>query len=181
MDGNGNRQRKQFKLKKDALAFEKRAATEVADGIHIADGDSITVEEAGERWIKAKQRAGREQATIARYRQHLDLHINPAIGHVKLPALTPVLLSKFEDELHDAGRSPAMIRKVMVSLGSILANAQQRGHAVRNVVRDMRGLGNGSDARAEKRAKGKLRVGVNIPSPEEAKAFLSHFRGAGAP
>lgn len=180
-DANGTRHRKQFKLKKDAEAFEKRAATEVADGIHIADGDSITIEEAGELWIKAKQRAGREQATIAQYRQHLDLHINPAIGHVKLPALTPVVLSKFEDELHDAGRSAAMIKKVMVSLGSILANAQKRGHAVRNVVRDMRGLGNGADARAEKRAKGKLRVGVDIPSPDEVKAFLGHLRGRWRP
>lgn len=177
VDGNGNRQRKQFKLKRDAMAFEKRAATEVADGVHIAAGDSITVQQAGEDWIKAKQRAGRERATIAQYRQHLDLHINPAIGHVKLPALTPVLLSKFEDELHDAGRSTAMIKKVMVSLGSILANAQKRGHAVRNVVRDMRGLGNGADARAEKRARGKLRVGTDIPTPDEVKAILGALRG----
>ena len=181
VDGNGKRQRRQFALKKDALAFEKRAATEVADGTHIAQSDSITVEEAGELWIKAKQRAGREQATIAQYRQHLDLHINPAIGHVKLPALTPVVLSGFEDALVEGGRSPAMIKKVMVSLGSILANAQKRGHATRNVVRDMRGVGGSGDARAEKRAKGKLRVGVDIPSLDEAKAFLSHLRGRWRP
>ncbi|MET3900342.1 hypothetical protein ABIB57_004308 [Devosia sp. UYZn731] len=33
LDGNGERPRKQFALKKDAEAFEKRAAAEVPDGI----------------------------------------------------------------------------------------------------------------------------------------------------
>lgn len=181
IDGLGNRQRKQFRLKKDAEAFEKRAATEVADGTHIVGADGITIEAAGDLWIKAKQRAGREQATVEQYKQHLQLHIAPFIGKVKLPALTPVMLGKFEDDLHDAGRSPAMIKKVLVSLGSILANAQKRGHANRNVVRDMRGLSGGSDARAEKRAKGKLRVGVDIPSPDEVKAILGALKGRWKP
>ncbi|WEK03267.1 MAG: tyrosine-type recombinase/integrase [Candidatus Devosia phytovorans] len=175
-DASGNRHRKQFKLKKDAEAFEKRAVTEVTDGTHIAESDGITVQEAGAHWIKAKIRSGREQATIAQYQQHLSLHIIPAIGHLKLHALTPVTLSGFEDFLIEGKRSPAMVKKIMVSLGSILANAQKRGNANRNVVRDMRGLGNGSDARAEKRAKARLRVGVDIPTPSEIRGILGALR-----
>ena len=151
------------------------------DGTHIAPGDSITVEEAGKLWITAKQRAGREQATIDQYKQHVELHIVPFIGAMKLPDLSPPRLSKFEDDLIEAGRSSAMVRKVMVSLGSIIANAQKRGHVHRNVVRDMRGLNGGSDARAEKRAKAKLRVGVDIPSPEEVKAILGALQGRWRP
>lgn len=176
-DAAGIRHRKQFKLKKEAEQFEKRASTEVADGVHIAATDTITITEAGALWIKAKQRAGREQATIDQYKQHLDLHITPFVGTVKLTALTPAMLSDFEDKLHEGGRSPAMIKKVMVSLGSILANAQKRGHSNRNVVRDMRGLSGGSDGRAAKRAKARLRVGVDIPSPDEVKAILGALRG----
>ena len=180
-DANGKRQRPQFKLKKEAEAFLNRAKTQVMDGTHILPGDSITVEEAGKLWITAKQRAGREQATIDQYKQHVELHIAPLIGAMKLPDLSPPRLSKFEDDLIEAGRSSAMVRKVMVSLGSIIANAQKRGHVHRNVVRDMRGLNGGSDARAEKRAKAKLRVGVDIPSPEEVKAILGALQGRWRP
>lgn len=176
-DAAGKRRRKMFERKKDADAFLNRAKTEVVDGTHVAAADSITIKEAGDLWVKARQRAGREQATVEQYKQHVDLHIVPFIGQIRLTALTPVILSKFEDDLHDAGRSTAMIKKVMVSLGSILANAQKRGHVNRNVVRDMRGLNGGGDARAEKRAKGRLRIGVDIPSSEEAKAILGALQG----
>lgn len=181
MDGQGERQRKQFKLKKDAEAFLARAKTEVMDGTHIAAGDGITVEQAEKLWITAKQRAGREQATVDQYKQHVELHIAPFVGKVKLTELSPVRLSKFEDDLIEAGRSSAMVKKVMVSLGSLIANAQKRGHVHRNVVRDMRGLNGGSDARAEKRAKGRLRVGVDIPSPEEIKSVLGVLAGRWRP
>lgn len=44
-------------------------------------------------------------------------------------------------------------------------------------MRDMRGLSGGSDGRAAKRAKARLRVGVHIPAPDEVKAFLGALRG----
>lgn len=180
-DSAGKRHRPQFDLKKDAEAALARAKTEVMDGTHIAKGDGISVGDAGDLWIKDKQRAGREVATIDQYKQHVELHIKPFVGATKLQDMTPVRLSKFEDDLIDAGRSSAMIKKVFVSFGSLIANAQRRGHVHRNVVRDMRGLNGGSDARAEKRAKGKLRVGVDIPSPEEVKAILGAAQGRWKP
>ncbi|MEO9299016.1 tyrosine-type recombinase/integrase [Devosia alba] len=181
VDGNGRRHRKQFKMKKDALAFEKRAGTEVADGVHIADTDSQTIAAAGELWIATKAKAGREQATVAQYRQHLDLHIKPYIGGTKLNAFNAPALAAWERRLADDGRSLAMIRKVRVSLGSILARAQREGWTARNIVRDMRGVGQDSDAKAEKRAKGRLRVGVDIPSPVEIKAIVGVLSGRWRP
>ena len=58
-----------------------------------------------------------------------------------------------------------MVRKVMVSLGSLLADAQERGLTGRNVVRDIRGRRKGGERRQEKRQKGRLKVGVDIPRP----------------
>lgn len=176
-DAQGNRRHKSFRLKKDADAFELTAGIEVRDGIHVADSASITISKAGELWIAAKRRAGREQATTDQYRQHLDLHIVPFIGETKLSAFNAPALSAFEDALADAGRSPAMIRKVRVSLGSIIAHAQRRGLAARNVVREMRGVTTGSDERAERRAKGRLRVGVDIPTPDEITAIVGACTG----
>jgi len=149
------------------------------DAPTLADSASITIAEAGKQWIAAKARAGREQATVAQYRQHVDLHIVPFIGTTKLSAFNAPALAAFEDRLHEEGRSPAMIRKVRVSLGSLIAHAQRRGLSVRNIVRELRGAA--SDARAEKRARRRLRVGVDIPSPAEVKALVATTGGKWRP
>jgi len=181
VDGQGQRRLKTFKLKKDADSFAATAHVEVREGTHVADGASCTVQEAGKLWIAAKDRAGREQATIAQYRQHLNLHIGPFIGSERLNGLTMPGLRKFEDAMLENGRSPAMVRKVFVSLGSLLADAQERGLVARNIVRDMRGRRGTNDRRAEKRAKGRLKVGIDIPSPAEIKALVGALEGRWRP
>ncbi|MGN6102644.1 MAG: hypothetical protein ACTHOR_16000 [Devosia sp.] len=152
-DQAGKRRRKMFGLKKEAEAFLVTARSEVREGVHVADTETVTVAEAGELWIAAKVRAGRERATTGQYRQHLDLHIAPFIGSTKLTSLNVPSVRAFEEKLRDEGRSPAMVRKVLVSLGSLLSDAQERGLIARNVVRDMRGRRRAADSRAEKRAR----------------------------
>jgi len=176
-DTRGKRRLKSFQRKKDADEFLKRAGVEVLDGLHVADSDSVTVEAAGRLWIAARARVGREASTVEQYRQHLDLHIVPFLGKTRLNAVTVPGVRNFEEKLLDAGRSPALVRKVLVSLGSILSDAQERGLSTRNAVRDMRGRRGAHDARAEKRAKGKLEVGVDIPSPAEIKAIIGALKG----
>lgn len=181
VDSQDQRRLKTFKLKKDADQFAATATVEVREGVHVADSASATVLQAGRLWIAAKDRAGRERSTIDQYRQHLELHIAPFIGGTRLNALTLPALRQFEERLLDEGRSPAMMRKVVVSLGSLIADAQERGLVARNVVREMRGRRGSSDRRAEKRAKGKLRVGVDIPAPGEVKAIVGALRGRWRP
>jgi integrase len=180
-DTQGNRRLKTFTKKKEADEFAKRAGVEVLDGVHVADSASATITQVGKLWLAAKERAGLEQSTIDQYRQHLDLHISLFIGDTRLTAFTPPALRAFEEKLHDEGRSPAMVRKVLVSLGSLLADAQERGLASRNVVRDMRGRRGRGAQRQEKRAKGKLKVGVDIPTPAEIKAVVGALQGRWRP
>lgn len=180
-DGQGKRRLKSFSKKKDAEAFSSTAHVEVREGTHVADGASVTVRKAGKLWIAARERAGRERTTIAQYQNHLDYHINPFLGDTKLTSLIVPGIRAFEEKLLDNGRSPALVRKVLVSLGSLLADSQERGLVARNVVRDMRGRRGSSDHRAEKRAKGKLRVGEDIPRPEEIKALVGALEGRWRP
>jgi integrase len=69
--------------------------------------------------------------------------------------------------------SPALIRKVVVSLGSIIADAQENGLAAHNAVRDLRRNKKRGDrkVRSEKR---KLQVGTDIPTPQEISAIIAH-------
>jgi integrase len=181
VDSQGRRRLKTFERKKEADQFAATATVEVREGVHVADSVSVTVNQAGKLWIAAKSRAGRERSTVDQYRQHLELHIGPFIGGTRLNSLTLPALRQFEERLLDEGRSPAMVRKVVVSLGSLIADAQERGLVARNMVREMRGRRGSTDRRAEKRAKGRLRVGVDIPSPEEVKAIVGALQGKWRP
>jgi integrase len=171
-----------FAKKKDADRYHDAVRVDVRAGMHVAPSAGVTVRQAGESWIKSAEAHGLERATIQQYRQHLDQHIVPFVGALKLSNMTAHRVRKFEDALRDRGRSSVMIRKVLVSLGSILADAQEQGLAARNPVRDLRrGRRRGAELHAEKRQKGKLKVGVDIPTPAEIKDIIANAKGRWRP
>src|SRR5271166_1200751 len=99
VDQGGKRRLKTFARKKDADDFHAQAKVEVKAGTHTADSSSITVAEAGERWLAACVNAGLERTTVDAYRSHVHLHINPLLGRRKLSELTGPLISDFETKL----------------------------------------------------------------------------------
>ncbi len=181
-DAGGKRRLKTFARKKEADAFAATATVEVREGTHVADSASATVGKAGEFWLASAKASGLERSTIDQYRQHVELHIAPLIGETLLSKLTVPAVRAFEDQLRETGRSQAMIRKVMVSLGSLLADALERGLVGRNVVREKsRARQRGADKRLERRQRGKLKVGVDIPAREEIKAIVGALAGRWRP
>ena len=89
---------------------------------------------------------------------------------------------EFEDRLARDGRSPAMIRKARTSLCSLLGDAQERGLVARNVVKELRrGRKPGKERRADKRQRGKLKAGVDIPAPDEIRAIVAAANGRWRP
>src|SRR5262245_1756508 len=171
VDQAGHRHSKNFERKRDADAYHANVAVNVRAGIHTADSRSITVEQAAEIWLKACAAAGLERTTLDQYRTHVELHVVPMIGSVKLAHLNVPTVRKFEDDLATGKRSQIMVHNVRRSLGAILAEAQERGLVAQNVVRGLKR----SRAAAEHRQRGKLKVGVNIPSPDEIRALLAHL------
>jgi len=124
-----------------------------------------------------------ERATLAQYRQHVKLHIEPYLARVKLARLSTPMVCDFRDKLRigdpvpgeteGAARLPALIRKVMTSLGSLIGHAKEHGKfAGANPVRELGKSKRGIHRRGEKRQKGRLQVGRDIPSPEEIKRLL---------
>jgi integrase len=78
-------------------------------------------------WIKRCNEKQLEATTIKGYEEHCELHIYPFIGAKKLSDLTVPAVNAFADQIRDAGRSAAMIKKVIRSLGSIFKEARRRG------------------------------------------------------
>lgn len=132
--------------------------------------------------MAASAAAGLERGTLLQYRQHLDLHIAPFIGRVKLSQLNAPEVRRFEDRLRQEGRSPSMVKKVRATLGTILADAGEQGLTGRNAVRDLRSRRKkGGEKQAEKRRKANLKAGVDFPLPNEVTAILGHAKGRWRP
>jgi integrase len=172
-DHEGKRRLRTFETKQEADSFHLGATGELRAGTHVPDSQSVTVAEAGRLWLKRCEADGLEQSTVDYYQQHLDRHIIPVIGAVKLSRLTMPMLTTYQDKLRELGRSPTMVRKVRISLGALLADAQRRGLVGQNVVHALPRSLRGKEARAAARQKGKLRVGIDIPSPDEIRAIIA--------
>jgi integrase len=167
---------KTFEKKKDADAYHATVKVDIRAGVHTSG--KHTVAQAGAKWIAdAEDRL--EPATVESYQQHLDDHIIPFIGAVKLSQLTVPVVRDFMDRLRQEKRSPAMIKRVIGDLGSILADAQERGWVAQNVVRSL--SQRKKRRKAEQRQKHQLKVGVDIPSPEEVRAIVTKLEGRWRP
>ena len=164
-DGDGDRHIHTFERKKDAEAYHATVKVDVRAGMHTPASKSLTVAQAAEEWIKGVALERREASTLAQYRQHAH-HITRRIGNQKLASLTTPRLNAFRDELLTSMSRP-MGRKVMSSLKSLLKDAQRRGNVAQNVALAVKQID------VDKRGKGRLKVGVHIPTADEIKAIIA--------
>jgi integrase len=183
VDQTGARHIKTFDRKKEADSFFARATVEIGEGVHTADAATVTIAKAGEQWLASCEQRGLERTTIDSYRQALVYHINPHLGRLKLSQLSAPLVRQFEDDLRagnpasgeDEGkpRSAAMVRKVRAALSILLGDAMERGLVNRNAARELRARRKaGAERKSERRQKGKLKAGVDIPLAEEIRAII---------
>ncbi len=172
-DQGGDRHIQTFRTKKEASAWLVTAQGEVARGVHTPENASITIVEAAKLWIEKGELEKLERSTLRQYRNHVDLHIVPLIGAVKLARLSTPAIEAFSDMLLKKG-SRAMARKVLASLKSILGEAQRRGLVAKNAAQPVK-------VDAKKREQGKLAVGREIPSKEEIQTILAKAEGRWRP
>ena len=165
-DGAGIRRHRQFRTKREADVFHVTARTEVVAGIHTPDSASITVAAAADLWIARCEREELERTTILAYQQHVNLHIVPFLGSLKLSRLTAPAVNAFRDQLLDAGRSHDMVRRVLASLGAIIGEAQARGLVATNSVRTV------NKSKRGKRNENK----IEMPTRDELKAIIGATR-----
>jgi integrase len=191
-DSVGKRRLKTFERQKDARAWWTKAGSKVVEGVHTPDSQSVTVTEAAGLWLETCHANSLESATIDAYEQQVRLHIKPFIGDVKLSQLTAPMVRSFEDKLRrgdpargeteGAARSPAMVKRIITSLSTLVSDAQERGLVARNVIKDLRSRRKrGKQKQHDDRHAGKLKVGVDIPSPNEIKAFVAALDGRWRP
>jgi integrase len=172
-DQHGSRHIETFEKKKDADAYQAKVVVDVDSGVHTAPSTSITVAQAAADWIRHAETEKRERSTVLAYQQHVDKHIIPRIGPLKIARLTTPRIQKFRDDLL-ADMSRPMAKKVLTSLKSLLKEARRRGNVAQNVA-------DGVSITFDKRHKRQLKVGIDIPARAEIKAIVDKLEGRWRP
>ena len=91
-DQAGRRTNKQFATRKAADTWLVKSRAQVERGIFTPDSTSPTVSEAAQLWLTRCEQDQLEPATIAGYRTHLRLYIEPRLGGLKLSRLTTPMI-----------------------------------------------------------------------------------------
>lgn len=97
-----------------------------------------TLRDACESWLKTCERNELERSTLKAYRSHVRTHIEPRIGDLLLVDLSRARVRDFMHELMDDEVSRAQVKKIMVSLRSILSEAVEREWVDHNVAVDVK-------------------------------------------
>jgi integrase len=135
------------------------------DGGIVFDAGNLTLGQYLDDWLTDSVRDTVRQRTWERYESIVRVHIKPALGRIKLKALTPPHVRSLYREKLDAGLAARTVEYIHVTLHKALKDAVADALIPRNVT----------EAVKAPRAKGKE---VNSLSPTQARAFLDAVRDA---
>ena len=106
------------------------------------DGDKITVQELGEKWIKTYCEPELEKATVWRYKEALDKYIYPRIGYLKISEVKPMTVQTMLNDMRETGYKYAngrtgayaedTLRTAKVTLSALMSQAVAEGLIDRN-------------------------------------------------
>ncbi len=106
-----------FRRKEDAQAALDKVRDRLDKGIE--NDDRQTLAEYLEYWLN-EQSLERKPKTMLNYRRYVEQDIVPALGVIPLETLRSRHISRFRDDLQQAGRGPVTIVRILATLSSAL-------------------------------------------------------------
>lgn len=161
----GRRRRKSVfaDTEREVLAKRDEVRRQLSQGVNLA-GPPKTVADWMTEWLQTvKTGDGTSASTLARYDQVVRVHIVPALGRIKLTALTPRDVQLLVSHLRKSV-APASVIKIHGVLRNALADAERMDLVPRNVAKSVRSA---TLSRTERRAL----------TPVEASKLLGELEG----
>jgi integrase len=119
---NGRPKSETKKTEGEAEALKVRVEARLAGGrIVMRSKDAPTLEDFAATWLASRKNLA--PSTKALYRQWLEVHVIPSLGHFSVADLKPRLLQEWQDTRLDEGAGPAVLGKAQTLLGQILEKA----------------------------------------------------------
>lgn len=147
---------------REAKTTERRLLQEVETGKAVLP-DSITVADLLHRWLEAK-RGSITDNSYRDYQNHIDRHITPALGKVKVQRLTTSDVQRQMNQWRDEGMGSALLTSCRQRLSSALDMAARQGIVYSNVVKSIERMRVSRSSRPD------------AWSREEVQAFLSRAK-----
>jgi integrase len=130
---DGKRRYVSAKRKGDAERALRQAMTDAERGF-VFDGCTLTLEDYLTRWLTDSVRDTVRRSTFVQYESVVNRHIIPALGRLKLKAITPAHARSLYREKRDSGLSPRTVQYIHVTLHKALKQAVMDGLIPRNVA-----------------------------------------------
>jgi len=134
---DGKRRYVSGKTKEEARRALRDARANADQGL-LFDADNLKVGEYLDRWLSNSVRDTVKATTFERYEQSTRLHLKPALGTVKLKALTPAHVRGLYREKLAAGSSARTVRYVYTTLHKALKQAVMDGLIPRNATESVK-------------------------------------------
>jgi len=151
------------RTRQDVAAKLAKAMTDRDSGIEL-DPSNVTVDEYFQRWLNDSVKGSVRPITFESYERLVRVHIVPAVGRIKLKALSPAHLQGLYRNRLDAGLSPCTVQRIHAVIHRALKQALRWGLVARNV----------SEATDPPRAQ---RKEVRPLTPEQVRALLKTAHG----
>ena len=130
---DGKRRYVSAKRKGDAEKVLRQAMTD-ADRGFVFDGGTLSLEDYLTRWLRDSVKDTVRRSTFAQYKSVVNRHLIPALGRLKLKALTPAHARSLYREKLDCGLSPRTVQYIHVTLHKALKQAVMDGLIPRNIA-----------------------------------------------
>jgi integrase len=130
---DGKRRYVSAKRKGDAEKALRQAMTD-ADRGFVFDGGTLTLENYLTRWLTDSVKDTVRRSTFVQYKSVVNRHLIPALGRLKLKALTPAHARSLYREKLDSGLSPRTVQYIHVTLHKALKQAVMDGLIPRNIA-----------------------------------------------
>jgi len=130
---DGKRRYVSGKTKEEARKALREARSNADAGL-VFDAGKLMVGEYMDRWLADSVRDTVRQRTYERYESIARVHIKPAIGRLKLKALTPAHARALYRQKLDSGLAPRTVNYIHVTLHKALSQAVSDGLVPRNAA-----------------------------------------------
>jgi integrase len=120
------------RTRQEVAAKLAKAMADRDGGVEL-DPSRVTMSEYLQRWLKDSVKGNVRPITFESYERLVRVHMVPALGHVKLKALSPAHLQGFYRDRLDAGLSPCTVQRLHAVIHRALKQALRWGLVPRNV------------------------------------------------
>ena len=122
---NGRRITKYGKTQKECRDWVNQTLDKIDHGLTF-DGAQVSLQQYMESWLSGKTLA-RRPSTVRNYRRYMNLYILPALGRMRLQAITPSHIRQLYLRMQSEGKGARTIQLVHVTLHCAFAQAVKEG------------------------------------------------------